>query len=150
MLNLSVSELVDQFDFARSKRGLLQCPQLKKWYRMSSKNNIFFAVCILAHWHDTSLQDAGLQEVFLLPISKLWLACVAEKVVCHDLHHYMVNDAVVHAHVNAFSDPHTHTHAHTHTHVGEAHNALHTHHRNVSSSTITSSTARLAPAVQKG
>ena len=85
-------------------------------------------MCILAHWQDSSLQDAGLQEVFFVAPRSLFSACVAEKVVFHDLHHYMFIDPFVHAHVNAISDPHTHTH--THTHIDETHNAPHIAHTN--------------------
>ena len=74
---------------------------------------IFFARC------------SALQEVFFVAPSSLFLVCVSQKVVFHDLHHYMFIDPFVHAHVNAISDPHTHTLTHTlmkHT----MHHTLHT------------------------
>ena len=84
-------------------------------------------MCILAHWQESSLQDAGLQEVFFVAPRSHFSACVAEKVVFHDLHHYMFIDPFVHAHVNAISDPHTHTHTLTHTMMKHTmHHTLHT------------------------
>ena len=77
---------------------------------------IFFARC------------SALQEVFFVAPNNHFSICVQQKVVFHDLHHYMFIDPFVHAHVNAISDPHTHTH--THTHIDETHNAPHTAHTN--------------------
>ena len=59
---------------------------------------IFFARC------------SALQEVFFVAPSSLCSVSVPQKVVFHDLHHYIVIDPLLHAHVNAISDPHTHTH----------------------------------------
>ena len=58
---------------------------------------IFFARC------------SALQEVFFVAKNSLFSVCVPQKVVFHDLHHYMFIDPFVHAHVNAISDPHTPT-----------------------------------------
>lgn len=77
---------------------------------------------------------SALQEVFFVVPSSLcsalqgifFVVLVPQKVVFHDLHHYMFIDPFVHAHVNAISDPHTHTLTHTlmkHT----MHHTLHTH-----------------------
>ena len=90
--------------------------------------NHFFAVCILAHWQESSLQDAlPCKKSFLLPQTIFFSVCVPQKVVFHDLHHYMFIDPFVHAHVNAINDPHTHTH----THIDETHNAPHIAHTNL-------------------
>ena len=91
-------------------------------------------MCILAHWQESSLQDAlpCKKSFFVVPSSRcsalqgiFFVVPVPQKVVFHDLHHYMFIDPFVHAHVNAISDPHTHTLTHTlmkHT----MHHTLHT------------------------
>lgn len=52
---------------------------------------IFFARC------------SALQEVFFVTQES---SLLVQKVVFHDLHHYMFIDPFVHVHVNAISDPH--------------------------------------------
>ena len=80
---------VSQFHAVRSKSGLQLWQQLRRqsvcWVRMikSYNSSVLFAVCILAHWQASSLQDAGLQEDLLLPMGDLCSARVAEKVVFH-------------------------------------------------------------------
>ena len=121
---LSVNNLCSfqVFYVARSKSGLLQLHLQRESY------NHVFAVCILAHWQESSLQDAlPCKKSFLLPQTIFFSICVQQKVVFHDLHHYMFIDPFVRAYVNAISDPHTHTHTHTLTLMKHTmHHTLHT------------------------
>ena len=72
---------------------------------------IFFARCsalqeVFFVTQESSLQDAlPCKKSFLLS-QAFFSACVVQKVVFHDLHHYMFIDPFVHVHVNAISDPH--------------------------------------------
>ena len=88
---------------------------------------LFFAVCILAHRQESSLQDAGLQEVFFvaprsrfqLVWQKKWsfMICIT---TCSLIHLFMLMSmqSVIHIHT------------HIHTHIDETHNAPHTAHTN--------------------
>ena len=86
-----------------------------------------FAVCILAHLQESSLQDAlPCKKSFLLPQPVFF------QFVCHKKWSFMICITTCSLiHLFMLMSMQSVIHIHTHTHIDEAHNAPHTAHTNL-------------------
>ena len=107
--------------------GFCSCTCRESTRRPMRATTIFFAVCILAHWQEPSLQDAlPCKKSFLLPHAVFF------QIVCHKKWSFMICMTTCSLiHLFMLMSMQSVIHIHTHTHIDETHNAPHTAHTNL-------------------